>query len=231
MREPARWAMRLPAAALLATAMLYMALCFVSYAAGARHLPATLAPNPYRAPATIRAQFLAMEAPTARALPRLNPLTWLPHALWEMSGDRRPGDASRLLTSTARVVVSRDRDMPRGFDRHFAEIALAIRIGRNWTPDDAANTLLAESRFRRDVIGIESAARSMFGVPANALRPQESLALIALMQAPSWYAPDCHRHRFDQRYAHLARMLGHTGPDWTAAAALTRFRPLACDRR
>lgn len=231
MRGSARWAMRLPAAALLATAMLYMALCFGSYVAGARHLPATLAPNPYRAPAAIRAQFLAMDAPTARALPRLNPLTWLPHALWEMSGDRRPGDASRLLTSTARVVVSRDRDIPRGFDRHLAEIALSIRIGRNWTLDDAANTLLAETRFRRDVIGIESAARSMFGVPADALRPQESLALIALMKAPSHFAPDCRRHRFERRYAHLARKLGHTGPDWTAAAALTRFRPMSCDPR
>lgn len=231
MHEPARWPMRLQAVVLSAIAMLYMALCFASYATGARHLPTTLAPNPYRAPASIRAQLLAMQAPTARALPRLNPLTWLPHALWEMSGDRRPGDASRLLTSTARVVASRDRDMPHGLDRHLAEIALAIRIGRNWTLGDAANTLLAESWFRRDVIGIESAARSMFGVPANALRPQESLALIALMQAPSWYAPDCHRDRFDQRYAHLARMLGHTGPDWTAAAALTRFRPRACDRR
>lgn len=111
--------------------MLYMALCFVSYAAGARHLPATLAPNPYRAPGAIRAQLLAVEAPTARALPRLNPLTWLPHALWEMSGDRRPGDASRLLTSTARVVASRDRDMPHGLGRHLVEITLAIRIGRN----------------------------------------------------------------------------------------------------
>jgi hypothetical protein len=223
--------MRLPAAALLATAMLYMALCFGFYVAGARHLPATLAPNPYRAPAAIRAQLLAMEAPTARALPRLNPLTWLPHVLWERLGDRRPCDACRLPTTTARVVVSRDRDMPRGFDRHLAEIVLAIRIGRNWTLDDAANTLLAESRFRRDVIGIESAARSLFGVPANALRPQESLALIALMKAPSLYAPDCHRDRFEQRYAQLAAMLGHTGPDWTTAAALTRFRPHACDRR
>lgn len=231
MRGPARWPMRLPAAALLATAMLYMALCFVPYAAGARHLPATLAPNPYRAPAAIRAQFLAMEAPTARALPRLNPLTWLPHVLRERLGDRRPGDACRLLTSTARVVASRDRDMPHGLDRHLLEIALAIRIGRNWTLDDAANTLLAESRFRRDVVGIESAARSMFGVPATALRPQESLALIALMKAPSLYTPDCHRDRFELRYAQLAAMHGHTGLDWTASIALTRFRPRACDHR
>jgi Transglycosylase len=226
----AHWPIWLPTTA-LALAMLYAALCFGLYLLGARHLPAELAPNPYRAPASMRAQFLAVEAPTARSLPRLNPLTWLPHALWDMSGDKRPCDGCRLLLSATWIVSSRDRGARRSLDRHLAEIAASIRIGRNWTRDDAVNTLLAETPFRKGTVGIEAASRFHFGVAAAELRPQESLALIALMKSPSWYDPACHRERFAQRYAHLAEVLGHRGPEWTAAAALTRFRPQVCERR
>jgi hypothetical protein len=215
----------------LALAALYAAMCFGLYAAGARHLPATLAPNPYRAPAAIRAQFLAAEAPTARSLPRLNPLTWLPYALRETASGEHPCDGCRLLTSTSRIVSFRGIGTARGLDRHLAEIAAAIRIGRRWTRDDAVDTVLAESGFRKDVIGIEAAARFHFGVPVAELRPQESLVLIALMRGPSWYDPNCRRERFAERYAWLAGRLGHTGADWTVAAALTRFRPQACVQR
>jgi Transglycosylase len=230
MRMRAPWRVW-PLAMGLALAMSYAALCFGLYEAGARHLPASLAPNPDRAPAAIRAQYLAVEAPTADSLPRLNPLTWLPYVLWNASGDGRPCDACRLLTSTARIASFRDRDAPGNLGRHLTEIAAAIRIGREWTRDEAVDTILAESRFRSDAIGIEAAARFHFGVPASALRPQESLALIALMKAPALLDPSCSPERFSQRYADVVAALGHTGPDWTASAALARFRPQACGQR
>ena len=81
------------------------------------------------------------------------------------------------------------------------------------------------------VIGIEAAAKFYFGVPLAELQPQESLALIALLKGPSWFDPFCNRERFEQRYAQTVEKLGKTGPEWSAAAALSRLRPIGCARR
>jgi membrane peptidoglycan carboxypeptidase len=116
----------------------------------------------------------------------------------------------------------------RSFGRHMTEIALAIRISREWTTDDIADTLLAESFYGRCSIGIEHASQACFGRPAAQLQPQESLALIALSKGPSGYDLDRNPERFRKRYAQLAEKLGHRGPDWSADAALARLTPATC---
>lgn len=209
----------------------YAALCLLAYASGARHLPDTLSPSAYRAPAAIRSQYLAVEAPHTTSLPKLNPLTFVPYALHDWDDDRKPSDAYRVLTWTARVVHYSDRVAVHPRSHHLPEIATAIKISRRWTLDDAVNTILAESGFRKDVIGIEAAARFYFGTPLADLQPQETLALIALLKGPSWYDPICNRERFEQRYAQAIEKLAKTGPEWTAAAALSRLRPIECTRR
>lgn len=192
--------------------LLFVALCWAIYLWSAQHVPDTIPASSRRAPIVVRAQFLAVEAGGATRLRRLNPVTFWTAVLGGMQ--KSPRDLTAATAS----------------HRHLASIAWTIDVGRQWTFDQAVDTILAESHFGRDIIGIEAAARAYFGVPAAELRPQESLALIVLRKAPSWYSLECNRERFEDRYALLAKQLGHDGPAWTPANALSRLRPRACAR-
>jgi hypothetical protein len=211
--------------------LLFAALCWAIYLWSARHVPDTIPASTDRAPATARAQYLAIETGGATRLRRLNPVTFWTTLIVDLRKSPRntPPDL-RLLMSAARLAQSRDTTASTASHRHLASIAWTIDVGRQWSFDQAVDTILAESHFGRDSIGVEAAARAYFGVPASALRPQESLALIALLKGPSWFSLDCNRERFETRYALLAKKLGHDGPAWTPATALSRLRPRACAR-
>lgn len=223
-----RWLLAVP----LASILLYALLCMGLYLAGARHLPGRLEPTAWRATPQLRAQLLQAEAGMAPqdTIPRLDPLTFVPRVVLDIRR-QHPGTSSgghRLLTSTARMLYF-DRGMhAQGRSHHLAEIALQIRISREWTTEQVADTLLAESFYGRCSTGVEQAARAYFGLPLAQLRPQETLALIALLKGPSWYDLDRNPGRFRKRYARLAEQLGHHGPDWSADAALARLTPPAC---
>jgi hypothetical protein len=218
-------------ATVLGLPLLFMALCWAIYLWSARHVPDAIPASADRAPLTARGQYLALETGGATRLRRLNPVTFWTTMLGEMQkSPRNPSPDLRLLMSAARLAQSRDAAASTASHRHLASIAWTIDVGRQWSFDQAVDTILAESHFGRDSVGIEAAARAYFGVPAGALRPQESLALITLVEGPSWYSLDCKRERFEARYALLAHKLGHDGPAWTPAAALSRLRPRACAR-
>lgn len=221
---------------LSALLLLVVALCFGVYAWGARLVPDDIPTSSYRAPDSIRDQYLAVEAEGATSMRKLNPVTfWIDR----MSPRQTPGlppPQQMLLNSATRIAEFKHGRARRMSDHHLSSIAFAIKISRQWTLDEAVNAILAESGFsgdpsRKNVIGIEAAAEFYFGVPLAELRPQESLALIALLKSPSWYDPFCHREHFERRYAQAVEKLGKTGPEWTAAAALSRLRPIECTRR
>ncbi len=214
-----------------------IALCFGIYAWGARFVPDDIPASSYRASDAIRDQYLAVEANGATSLRKLNPVTfWVDHFMSTRQFPAPPPSEQILLYQATRVAefkYGRARSM---IDHHLSSIAFAIKISRQWTRDQAVNTILAESWFsggggRKDVIGIEAAAEFYFSVPLAELKPQESLALIALLKGPSGYDPFCNRERFGKRYAQTVEKLGKTGPEWSAAAALSRLRPIGCDRR
>jgi hypothetical protein len=223
-----RWLLTIP----LALIALYTVLCMAFYIAGARHLPDRLVPSASQAPPEVRAQLLRVEADMAPddTVPRLHPLTVIPKVLYHVDPGPPRNDfmrGYRLVAIAARMRHPSHLRL-RSFGRHMTEIALAIRISREWTTDDIADTLLAESFYGRCSIGIEHASQAYFGRPAAQLQPQESLALIALRKGPSGYDLDRNPERFRKRYAQLAEKLGHRGPDWSADAALARLTPATC---
>lgn len=224
-----RWLLAVPIALLL----LYTVLCLGLYLTGARHLPDRLEPTAWRATPELRAQLLQVEVGMAHGdtLPRLDPLTFIPRTVLEIRR-QDPGTAHtgghRLLAGAARMLYF-DRGMHvQGRSHHLPEIALRIRLSREWTTDRIVDTLLAESFYGRCSFGIERAAHAYFDRPLAQLRPQETLALIALLKGPGWYDLDSNPGRFRKRYARLAEQLGHRGPDWSADAALARLTPAAC---
>jgi hypothetical protein len=211
--------------------LLFVVLCWGIYLWSAQHVPDTIPASASRAPDTVRAQFLAIEAGGATRMRRLNPVTFWTTSVGEMR--MRPRSTTpdlRLLHLAAHLARSRDADPLTQSQRHLASIAWTVDVGRHWSFDQAVDTILAESHFGRDSIGIEAAARAYFGAPAATLRPQESLALIALLRAPSSFDLDCRRERFEARYAQLAETLGKRGPAWTPAHALSRLRSRTCAR-
>lgn len=223
-----RWLLAIPLVLLL----LYTLLCMGAYLAWARHLPDRLEPAAWRATPQLRAQLLQVEAGMTPddTVPRLHPLTIVPKIIHHIDPDEPDGPFQRrwrLLSSAARQRHPHHLDL-RSAGRHGVEIALAIRISREWTTDQIADTLLAESFYGRCSFGIEQAARAYYGRPLEQLRPQDTLALIALLKGPGWYDPDRNPERFRKRYAQLAGTLGHHGPDWSADAALARLAPAAC---
>ncbi len=113
----------------------------------------------------------------------------------------------------------------------LTQVALTVRLSREWTTDAMVDTILAESLYARDVRGIEAASQFYFQLPAKDLRPQETLALVAVLRSPSWFDPVCNRDRFDRRYAEVARRIGGTGPAWTSVIALARLRAHDCARK
>ncbi len=211
--------------------LLFAALCWAIYLWSARHVPDTIPASASRAPDILRAQFLAIETGGATRLRRLNPVTFWTTLI--VDARKSPGNTPpdlRLLHLAARHAQFRDLSSSAASHRYLASIAWTIDVGRQWSFDQAVDTILTESHYGRDGVGIEAAAQAYFGVPPGALRPQESLALIALLKAPSWYDLDCNRERFETRYALIAKKLGREGPAWTPATALSRLRPRACAR-
>jgi hypothetical protein len=223
-----RWLLAIPLALLL----LYSLLCVGFYLAGARHLPDRLEPARWQATPELRAQLLQVQAGMGPGdtVPELHPLTVVPRLIHHIDPSK-PDDAFarrwRLLSIAARQRSPAGLRV-RNLDRHGIEIALAIRLSREWTTEQIADTLLAESFYGRCSTGIAQAAEAYFALPATQLRPQETLALIALLKGPSWYDLDRNPGRFRKRYAGLAEQLGHHGPDWSADAALARLTPPAC---
>lgn len=216
---------------LIGLLMTFIALCFGIYAWGARFVPDDVPASSYRAPDAIRDQYLAVEAKGATSIRKLNPVTfWIDFFVAGRQFPALPSAEEILLRQATRVAqLKHSRARTQG-ERHLASIALAVKVGRQWTRDQAVNTILAESGFRKDVVGIEAAAEFYFGIPLAELKPQESLALIVLLKGPSWYDPFCNSERFGKRYAQAVDKLGKTGPEWSAAAALSRLRPIGCAR-
>ena len=218
--------------AIIGLLMTFIALCFGIYAWGARFVPDDIPASSYRAPDAIRDQYLAVEADGATNIRKLNPVTfWIDFLVSTRQFPEQPPPEQILLYRATRVAQFKHSRARTQGEHHVASIALAVKVGRQWTRDQAVNTILAESGFRKDVTGIEAAAEFYFGVPLAELRPQESLALIALLKSPSFYDPFCNRASFGKRYMQTVEKLGKTGPEWSAAAALSRLRPIGCDRR
>lgn len=218
--------------AIIGLLMTFIALCFGIYAWGARFVPDDIPASSYRAPDAIRDQYLAVEADGATNIRKLNPVTfWIDFLVSTRQFPEQPPPEQILLYRATRFAQFKHSRARTQGEHHVASIALAVKVGRQWTRDQAVDTILAESGFRKDVIGIEAAAEFYFGVPLAELKPQESLALIALLKGPGLYDPFCNRERFGNRYAQTVEKLGKTGPEWSAAAALSRLRPIGCDRR
>jgi penicillin-binding protein 1A len=104
------------------------------------------------------------------------------------------------------------------YERKMREVIVASRVEHSLTKAEILETYLNSIYLGRGAYGIELAARTYFGKPAAALSVTEGATLAGLTKGPTYYSPDRHPDRAQERLAYvLSRMQEDAGPD---AAAL-----------
>ncbi|MGS1078494.1 transglycosylase domain-containing protein [Pseudoxanthomonas beigongshangi] len=215
-------------ALLLVPVLGYVLLCLGVYLWGAGALPADRQPNRQFPSPLLRTQYLASEGIRSADGVRLNPLTVSLYLFRERSP---ASNDLRLPAHAGRALVRRSAAPIGGLRRHAAELAAMIYVSRAWSVDEQIATVLNEGYFGRDARGLTAAANAWYGQPPEALRPEESLALLVLTRGPSFYDPLCRPGRFNHRFRILSTRLDIADKDAALARARERLRPVACGDR
>jgi penicillin-binding protein 1A len=93
------------------------------------------------------------------------------------------------------------------YERKMREVIIASRVEHSLTKAEILETYLNSIYLGRGAWGIELAARTYFGKPAAALTVTEGAMLAGLTKGPTYYSPDRHPDRAQERLAYvLARM-------------------------
>jgi penicillin-binding protein 1A len=127
----------------------------------------------------------------------------------------RPGRPQGGSTITQQVVKNLLVGDDITYERKMREIIIASRLERSLTKPEILELYLNSIYLGRGAWGIELAARNYFGKPASALTLQEGAMLAGLPKGPTYYSPDRHPDRAQER---LTYVLGRMQEDGDAAA-------------
>jgi penicillin-binding protein 1A len=102
------------------------------------------------------------------------------------------------------------------YERKIREMILTARVERLLSKPEILELYLNSTYLGRGSWGVEMAARSYFGKSAKALSLGEGALLAALTKGPSYFSPDQHPDRAQER---LAYVLGRMQEDGAISAA------------
>jgi penicillin-binding protein 1A len=103
------------------------------------------------------------------------------------------------------------------YERKMREMIVATRLERTLSKAEILELYLNSIYLGRGAWGIELAARNYFGKPASALTLQEGALLAGMPKGPTYYGPDRHPDRAQQRLAYVVgRMQEDNVPDAAA---------------
>ena len=102
------------------------------------------------------------------------------------------------------------------YERKIREMVVASRLERTLTKEEILELYLNSVYLGRSSWGIELAARSYFGKPAKELTLEEGALLAGLTKGPSYFSPDRHPRRAQERLAYVLSRLRDDGvaTDW-----------------
>jgi penicillin-binding protein 1A len=89
------------------------------------------------------------------------------------------------------------------YQRKIREMIVASRLENTLSKDEILQLYLNSVYMGRGSWGIEMAARSYFGKSAKDLTLSEAAMLAGLLKGPSYYNPDSHPHRADERLTYV----------------------------
>jgi penicillin-binding protein 1A len=102
------------------------------------------------------------------------------------------------------------------YERKMREMILTSRVERLLSKSEILELYLNSTYLGRGSWGVEMAARSYFGKPVKALSLGEGALLAALTKGPTYFSPDQHPDRAQER---LAYVLGRMQEDGAITAA------------
>jgi penicillin-binding protein 1A len=125
----------------------------------------------------------------------------------------RPAGGSTITQQVVKnLLVGEDLT----YERKIREMVVATRVEHALSKAEILELYLNSVYLGRSSWGIELAARSYFGKPANELMLEEGALLAGLVKGPNFYSPDRHPGRARERLAYvLSRMRedGFAAPD------------------
>jgi penicillin-binding protein 1A len=119
------------------------------------------------------------------------------------------------------------------YERKMREVILASRVEHTLGKSEILETYLNTIYLGRGAYGIELAARTYFGKPASALTLTEGAMLAALPKGPTYYSPDRHPDRTQNRLAYVITRMQEDGTPGADAVDVTKTglpRMVAYDR-
>src|SRR5215470_13729658 len=129
----------------------------------------------------------------------------------------RPGRPQGGSTITQQVVKNLLVGDDVTYERKMREIIVASRVERTLSKSDILELYLNSIYLGRGSWGVELAARSYFGKPAAALTLQEGAMLAGLPKGPTYYSPDRHPDRAQERLAYVVSRMQEDGVAGAAA--------------
>jgi penicillin-binding protein 1A len=134
-----------------------------------------------------------------------------------VSNFARPGRPQGGSTITQQVVKNLLVGDDVTYERKMREIIVASRLERSLTKAEILELYLNSIYLGRGAWGIELAARNYFGKPASALTLQEGAMLAGLPKGPTYYSPDRHPDRAQERLAYVVSRMQEDGVAGAAA--------------
>ncbi len=97
------------------------------------------------------------------------------------------------------------------YERKMREMILATRLEQVLTKQEILELYLNSIYLGRGSYGIELAARNYFGKSASALTLQEAAMLAGMPKGPTYYSPDRHPERAQERLSYVVARLQEDG--------------------
>ncbi|RAI32425.1 penicillin-binding protein 1A [Rhodoplanes serenus] len=145
----------------------------------------------------------------------------------------RPGRPQGGSTITQQVVKNLLVGDDLTYERKIREMIVAARVEQTLTKAEILELYLNSIYLGRGSWGIELAARAYFGKPASALTLAEGAALAGLTKGPSFYNPDRHPERAQERFGYVLTRLqedGAVSAEQVAAARAAGVRYVPWER-
>lgn len=114
-----------------------------------------------------------------------------------MAGKTLEGGSTIAQQTVKNIFLSHDRTL----SRKIEELALAVRLEKNYTKDEILELYLNTIYFGHGAYGIKDAARIYFGKDVKDLNVSQCAMLAGLPQAPSVYDPINHPEEGIRRMA------------------------------
>lgn len=114
-----------------------------------------------------------------------------------MAGQTLEGGSTIAQQTVKNIFLSHDRTLARKIE----ELALAVRLEKNYTKDEILELYLNTIYFGHGAYGIKDAARTYFGKDVKDLNVSQCAMLAGLPQAPSVYDPITHPEEGIRRMA------------------------------